>query len=304
MRLHRTGYWLTAVLGWLSVGGCAPMLSDPPTKDDVNALLTRFILRPEMTCADLARLHNLSYLTIPVTPSDAGLSYYETWVEAEPGVLLRVWYLPARLNRGVVIVAPGAGGSIPCYLFAPRLLVQQGWSVVMFDYRGFGLSTGHAAIETLDIDLERVLDWTLTAIGPQQVTLMGISLGTIPAVAVAARRPEAVEGLILDSPVALGPQIERFQSLLPIRARSILAQLDPDLRSDTRIREIAAPLLVFIHGNDTLTPPETEEVLFANAPEPKEAVRFSGLPHAGGAYFETSAYISSISRFLDESLLP
>ena len=63
-------------------------------------------------------------------------------------------------------------------------------------------------------ELEAVLDWTLEYTGREQVTLMGVSLGSIPSVSHAVLRPDDVNAVILDGVISLRIEAERFAYLL------------------------------------------------------------------------------------------
>jgi pimeloyl-ACP methyl ester carboxylesterase len=194
---------------------CAPVPTvETPTTDELGRLISNLLLRPEITCEVLRATFAVEYLPIVETPDQAGMAYEEHWVSTEDGELLRTWYLPTRLDRGTVVFSLGASGSMPCYLFITRLLVHNGWSVVMYEYRGFGVSSGEPNINALHTDLAAVLDWTIKYTGRESVTLLGVSLGTLPSVAVAVDRPDIVNGIVLDSPASMGLEVARFARAL------------------------------------------------------------------------------------------
>jgi len=62
--------------------------------------------------------------------------------------------MPVEPAHGTVIVSPGNSGSMACYLLTAQLLTDDGYSVVIYDYEGFGGSSGQASLETLRPDLE------------------------------------------------------------------------------------------------------------------------------------------------------
>jgi pimeloyl-ACP methyl ester carboxylesterase len=168
----------------------------------------------------------------------------------------------------------------------------------MYDYEGYGLSGGTPSLATLNRDLKTVVDWTRAHTGRTRVTLMGLSLGSIPSVAVAVERPEAVNGVILDSPIAMRAEIERFGFLLIGGADALLPQLDRELLSEAMISSLRQPLLVFLHEEDSIASPETVEPLFKAAAGPKTMVRFAGLGHATSQFQDTDTYLYYLDTFL------
>lgn len=287
---------LASLLSIALATGCAPI--GDPTKDQVVNALSAILLAPEHTCDELRSYFRLDFLNPVETPDQAGLRYVQHWVATRDGNVLRVWWLPANLNRGTLVLSPGAAGDMACYLFPARLLVRNGWNVVLYDYEGFGQSTGSPNLSSLADDLETVVDWTRAFTGESQVTLMGISIGGMPSVAVAVRRPDAVNAVILDSPVALETELERFAFLLGGRLAGIIDVVERELFSELIIGAMHQPLLLFLSERDTVTSPAAIERLFDNAGGPKQLVRFPDLDHGLGPYLRTAEYTYHLDTFL------
>ncbi len=290
--------WAGILLSGGLAAGCVPALPQPQDADAVDGLLSKLILQPYVTCEQLKSGLGLDFLPDVSDPSGADLRYEESWIVTPDYELLRTWYLPTRLQRGTIVLSMGAAGDVACYLFIAKLLAGNGWSVVMYDNRGFGLSTGSPSLNALGPDLEQVVDWARARTGREQVTVLGISLGTIPAVSVAARRPDAVNALILDSPVAMGEEIKRFSGLLAGLTQAMLASINPELLPEERIRDVRAPVLIYLHEDDIVTPPATIETIFNNATSLKTLIRFPGLPHVASPYYRTAQYTYYLETFL------
>jgi hypothetical protein len=282
----------------LGIPGC-PLPPPPPTPSEIKDALSYAVLQPETTCDELREDFDLYDLPIVENPGEVGIVYQEHAVAVPGGQILRVWYMPAQSSRGVVVVSPGNSGSMACYLFTARLLTTDGWSVVLYDYEGFGGSSGVADLFRLHGDLYAVIDWTLAETGSPQVTLFGMSLGTIPTVAVAVERPDVVNGVVLDSPVSLDQEIERFAVLVRGQAAAIIAVLEPWLMTDQLIRAMGQPALVFIHSEDQVTPPSTVQLMLGSVGAAVEVVEFEGLGHAAGQFLETERYNRHLVEFLE-----
>ncbi len=109
-----------------------------------------------------------------------------------------------------------------------------------------------------------------------------------------------MNGVILDSPLALGAEIERFKALIGGQSAELIALLDPRLLPAAIIDQMTQPLLVFLHEEDIVTPPDSVELLYERAGGPKELVRFPGLDHAHAQFFETASYTAHLVTFLDD----
>ncbi|MCK4342893.1 MAG: alpha/beta fold hydrolase [Phycisphaerae bacterium] len=293
----------TRILGLLvatSLIATSCTLPPPPTPEDILDMLSYAVLVPERTCAELREEFGVEHLPLVDYPDELGLEFEEDFVQTTRGESLRVWYIPAESERGVVVISPGAVGSMPCYLFVALLLHEQGWSAVMYEYQGFGQSTGIPNLDSLRPDLAAVLDWTQARTGAEEVSLFGLSLGSIPSVALAVERPDTVNAVVLDSPVALREELQRFDFFLAGQSELVIRLLDPSLITEELIDRMQQPLLVFLHEEDYVTPPAAVELLFELAPGPKELVRFTGLEHAQAQFFDTEVYVEHMDSFLSE----
>lgn len=162
-----------------------------------------------------------------------------------------------------------------------RELCVRGADVTVFDYRGYGFSSGKADVMDFRRDALAVYD-KLAASGP--VVVYGFSLGTAIATYVASQR--RVEGLILAGTIASAA--EEF----PVFARaegystSSIAKMTPSPEAVTAFDEVsmiaqsASPLLM-LHGEaDQLVPIQQGEEVFAASPSrQKQFVRLAGAGH-------------------------
>jgi pimeloyl-ACP methyl ester carboxylesterase len=298
--MYRRHFWIGIIFitPWIA-GGCVDQwVEEPLTSAGMYKLLNKVVLEPGVDCAQLQKKFHAEDLPLVDTPAELSLEYQEHYVKTLDGNSLRSWYLPASLDRGVVLLSYGAVGSMPCYLYTARILIANGWSIVLYDYRGFGGSTGSADMETLTADLDVMVDWCLENTGHDKVSLMGISLGTIPSIPIAARRSDVVNGVILDSPVVLSMEVTRLASFLGKLTHQVLDLLPFDLLSEDAIESMSPPVLFFSSGRDLLTPPRMVDVLFDRTPGPKYLVRFEDIGHARGIFLDTEKYAIELEGFL------
>ena len=217
------------------------------------------------------------------------------WGQAEEivtadGERLLALHSPAHDGHATVLFFHGNADRVDRYEFLARGLAERGTGLLALSYRGYPGSTGTPSETGLVADGIAAHDWLVSrSNGP--VILLGQSLGSGVAVAVAAQRPPAGLALIsaYDSVLALARTAYVF---LPV-ARFLK---DP-FRSDLLIGGIDAPKL-FIHGQrDTLVPVAHGEALFVAASEPK---RMLILEEAGHNDIWSERVLSEIAGFVDE----
>jgi abhydrolase domain-containing protein 17 len=175
---------------------------------------------------------------------------------------------------------------------------EAGVSVLAFDYRGYGLSTGGpptAAGATRDMEIVYRYAVEELGIAADRLIVHGRSVGAGPALELAARRP--VGGVVVES---------SFVSAFRVMTRIQLLPFDrfPNLRN---MREVSAPVLV-IHGlRDEVIPASHGRRLFAAAPEPKRHLWVEAAGHndlvftAGTAYWQA---LREMARLVESRVGP
>jgi len=291
--------WLVIAVSVCFSIGCAPIEPIPvPPGDVFAAVLDEVALDPNTSCDELRKMFGLDGLTVVENPGQAGIPFEEYFVPTPDGQSLRVWSIPAEANRGTIVYSAGAVGEIACYLYPVYLLNRAGWNVVMYDYRGFGGSSGTPSLATLPTDLETVLDWTLDHAGVERVTLLGISLGSIPSVNVASRRPEALNALILDSPISLAEQVRRLRPALLDNTEAFVSLIDPALQTEALMSQVHAPVLVLVGQFDFLARAEVARRLYELASAPRRLVVFPRLGHVRAPFDSAADYLGAVDSFL------
>jgi fermentation-respiration switch protein FrsA (DUF1100 family) len=203
-------------------------------------------------------------------PDEAGLpDAKELTLDTADGEKVIVWSIPPKGDRPLILYFHGNGGALRARADRFRALTADGTGLVALSYRGYGGSTGSPSEAGLIADAEAAYRFALTQAPAERIAVIGESLGTGVAVAIAAEHK--VGRVILESPFTsaadLGAAVYWY---LPVR----LLMKDP-FYSDRRIGKVAAPLLVLHGARDTVVPIAYGERLFALAHEPKRFVRFA-----------------------------
>ncbi|MCW5775096.1 MAG: alpha/beta fold hydrolase, partial [Phycisphaeraceae bacterium] len=115
------------------------------------------------------------------------------------GLTLHGWFIPPRGRTPDATPAPavlhvhGNAGNVSHHLVFCDFLAQEGFAVLLFDYRSYGRSDpGPLRRRRLLADAHAALDTLLARpeIDPSRVAVYGNSLGAVVALALAAERPE------------------------------------------------------------------------------------------------------------------
>jgi fermentation-respiration switch protein FrsA (DUF1100 family) len=119
-------------------------------------------------------------------------------------LVLHGWYFRAREEKGTILICHGGLENISMLAEQDLWLIDAGYNVFIFDYRGYGKSQGTPDIEGVLLDTEAALEWVvfkLLRAKQDGIIVFGKSLGGAIAVYAVAKShyKDRVKALILDS---------------------------------------------------------------------------------------------------------
>jgi pimeloyl-ACP methyl ester carboxylesterase len=225
-----------------------------------------------------ALLHSFLYFpsrVIVQTPEEAGLDSRELFFETGDGARLHGWWIGARNEPlGHLLLCHGNAGNVGDRILHAALLTAARFDVLLFDYRGYGRSSGRPDEEGTYRDARAALACLLEQPGVdlERVFFLGESLGGAVAVNLALERPPS--GLVLLSTFTSIRELGRLH--YPFLPPSLIPDAYPTVR---RIAGLHAPLLVLHGERDEIVPLAQARALFAAAAEPKLMHVFGGVGH-------------------------
>jgi alpha-beta hydrolase superfamily lysophospholipase len=257
------------------------------------------------------------YSTLP-NASDFNLPYNDVWIPI-PGSQekLHGWWIPSTQPQEIFSVIPneptqilkspkvmlylcGVGRNMGDYNYLARVAAfrQLGFSVLVFDYRGYGDSQGSFPHESqLYADSQAAWNYlrNIRNIPAEEIIIYGESLGGAIALDLALKHPKA-SGLIVQS---------SFTSMLEVLKRKSFSQIIPvDLllteRFDSlsKVKSLKIPVL-FMHGTaDSIVPFEMSQKLYTAAPQPKHLFLVSGAEHIRLYKPGKDSYLREIHKFI------
>jgi fermentation-respiration switch protein FrsA (DUF1100 family) len=228
-----------------------------------------------------------------VTPGDLGVACQPGTADTSDGQRLAIWTLAAPEPLALVLYFHGNGGNLS--VWAPVLtgIVRQGYSLVAFDYRGYGLSTGRPTEAGLYRDVEAVVGRFWRGEGPAApVVYWGRSLGvTMAAYAATLHAPD---GLILESGF---PDVRSLARSAPVLA--LLAPLSSyRFPAAGFLRGRDVPALV-MHGDaDRVIPFAQGLALFDRLEGPKRFFTIRGGDHNDLEPSDPQGYWNAVATFV------
>lgn len=245
----------------------------------------------------LVYLPNVVGRDIVSTPADIGLDFEEVWLDTADKERLHAWWVPHAASRGSVLFSHGNAGNISHRLDTIRAFHALGLDVFIYDYRGYGQSSGQPSESGTYHDIEAAWRWLVQARGldPGRIVLFGRSLGS--AVAAALAVDVEAGGLIMESPFISMPELgAELYPFLPVRW---LARI----RYDTleRIDRVGMPVLIIHARDDEIMPPGHAIRLYAAARSPKQMLELRG-DHNTAFFADFATWRDGVRAFLDRHL--
>ena len=208
------------------------------------------------------------------------------------GVKLHGWFIKSPNDKSGRLLIYFGGNSEEASWFLDNVSYLKGWSLLLMNYRGYGLSEGSPTEKNLFQDALFIYDQFSKRedINKKRIVVMARSLGTGVGVFLASQRP--LHGIILVSPY------DSLQSL----AKNIFPYVPVPLilkhpfDSISRVSKIEIPLLVLFSSDDKVVPPKHSKKLIEKWKGPKQFHEFKGYDHNSITLAEK--YWTRITEFL------
>jgi uncharacterized protein len=222
-------------------------------------------------------------------PATVGVKAEILRLKTEDGESLLAWRIPPGPGRPMILYFHGNSGGIDLRYERFRALAEAGMGLIAIEYRGYASSTGRPSERGLKLDGEAAYAAAIASgVAPGRIVLLGESLGSGIAVALAARHK--VGALVLDSPYSSIADVAAARYwFMPVRAL-----LRDPFRNDLLIGSVHTPTLMAHGTKDTVVPIRFGEKLFALANPPKAFWRVEGAAHLalGERFHETLDWIA------------
>jgi uncharacterized protein len=210
---------------------------------------------------------------------------------------LDAWYFKKADSKKLFLVSHGNGGSIAHRILLIPTLLKCNGSVLLYDYEGYGKSTGEATIPAIKQDGLAAYDYARNKLhyAPQDIIVYGESLGSGVSTYIANNR--TVGGIILQSgfaslSMAAKDRLPWFNLYPPIAFSGI------ELDNAGYLHGSHAPLLL-VHGdNDMVVPIKHADKNFAEASQPKQLVKFVGAGHNDIYTLQPKLFATTIANFV------
>lgn len=232
----------------------------------------------------------------PGLPTLEGIAGEDIFFQGDKGQKLNGWYFHKPDSEYVILFNHGNSGNLTIRHHISRLMILAGYSVFVYDYQGFGRSSGRPTIDGIVSDGAAAYDYLVNERGvdPGKIILYGESLGVSVAAHLSTIRE--CQGLILQSGFASLTRIARTHfPLLHIYPPSLFPQ--PALDNMRILQSSSLPLLI-IHGElDKVIPVQHAADLYQAHAGMKKFVRLPGTAHGDVWSTAEREYLEALLEF-------
>ncbi len=238
-------------------------------------------------------------------PSNFDMKFKEEVLITEDHCKIQSWicYPEQQVsNNTVLILAYGDTGNMSFWLRQVAEMVKQGFTLVMFDYRGFGASQdfefepNRLYYDAFQVDLKAVLEHSKKVFPSSKIGVWALSMGTISATMV---YKEAPYDFMVAEGFAVSPQL--IIDKLKLYKKVVYSLPEKAVLYEQALSDLNIPLLLFAGDKDGMTTvAENYRVKYLNSKSDLVIFKgghLQGFQALSGAY-HGEKYIGAIQRFL------
>lgn len=254
------------------------------------------------------------------TPGDFGIeNWQEVTFSTEDGLQLSGWYIPPQNEvDAALIFVHGLGSNRGALLDQAAILIEQGYGALLFDLRAHGRSEGHKSSwgldEVADVEAALIFLQTQPEINPENIGLIGHSMGGAIAIRAAAQLPE-IQLVVAESvytnfadnqqrlTVAFARMPEWTAPIIMRWAEWIAGVNSQELAPIYEVASLSPRPILFIQGGrDKTVHVSNGSALYETAVSPKERLLIPNADHTNLLETNPDLMTKRIRRFITQHL--
>lgn len=253
------------------------------------------------------------------TPNDFGMEYEDVTVTNPDGMTLAGWFIPSQ-NGAVIIMQHGYKSTRDELLNEAQMMQAHGYGVLVTSVRAHDQSEGE--LITLGYyemqDMEAWYQYLISRddIDPEKIGIIGNSYGGMLSIQYAAQN-ENIKAVVANCAFSsmsdtVSTSVRHFTGLpdfpfvplIVFWAENMTGIQMEEIDTTQWIPDISPrPVFLMQGGKDTVISPESGQILYDAANEPKELWFDPELGHVGFDKERAEEYETRVSAFFDQYLL-
>lgn len=234
------------------------------------------------------------------------------------GSRLHYWLIPAQQQRvvsrnpkGMVIQVHGNAQNLSAHVHGLGWLTEEGYDLAIFDYRGYGKSSGPSGLKRAYQDVQTALDYFTTEKNPRRLPVFfyGQSLGGTLLLKNVSSQPHRwwPRLVIVESSFFSYPQIAReklagFFLTWPFQWLAYLVISDSYSLDPNELKQISpVPVLLFYSERDPIVPLHNGEQIFMSLAEPKRLITYPEPGHTAAMWVQEKRLRKDLLEAMDKA---
>jgi len=207
------------------------------------------------------------------------------------GVFISSLWAAMEKAPATILFFHGNGEISSDYIDIAGIFWQLNIRFICVDYRGYGRSSGDPEASLMIRDAHDIFQYVYshTREKNEPLIIMGRSLGSAPALEIAAEYGEKIDGLIIESGFAETLPLLRT---LGVEPNDLEIKEEDGFANADKIKNFNKPLLIIHAEDDFLIPLVQAEKLYAAAKAPQK--KFLKIPNAG----HNDIFVAGIKEYL------
>jgi uncharacterized protein len=232
----------------------------------------------------------------PETPETFGAPFERLSITSGDRSLDAILVRAESDTAPALLIFHGTAEAVSYWAEMQALLRRHGITSLVFDYSGFGRSTGKPTAEHVEEDADSAYAEFVRRIGPSaRPHVLGYSLGTGVVFDAVQRWNPQPAGVVFAASYSSAREGAVAFGLVPRWATFLLPDLWNNVRDAKHLRQ---PLLVMQSDADQLFPVSMAKAVYDAATVPKHMVVLRGYRHEDGHQRPTDAYWAPLIDFL------
>ena len=242
-------------------------------------------------------------------PKQFSLEYKDVYFKSKDGTLLHGWFFPSAAtteNLGTIIQFHGNAENISTHFMSLAWIIEEGYNLFIFDYRGYGRSQGSPSHAGVNKDALAALEHAIKISRNQNSKLIAYGQSIGGAILLRALNDledkSHIDAVVIDSSFSSYQEIAREKLSIscltwPFQPLAYLLMSDKFAPEEVIEKISPTPLLV-IHGdNDRIIPIRHGKKIFDLAGEPKWFWQVKGGRHINAMAIEKGVYRKRLLNF-------
>ena len=223
-------------------------------------------------------------------------------ISVEEDVFIGARSHPAQKSGPIILFFHGNGEIVYDYDDIAPLYRRMGVNFLPVDYRGYGRSTGTPTVTAMMRDCHVVFDFLRNRLAVEgyggPFIVMGRSLGSAPALELAAHYEDQIDGLIVESGFAY---VRPLLQLLGVSPDILGIREEEGFRNIDKIRGFSKPTLVIHAEKDHIIPFSDGRALYEASPaENKRFLAIPGANHNDILFRGLQEYMGAINELIQQ----